>query len=106
MSGDRELIELAAKGGGYRLCHFIDEGSAAYVSDDLVNERFGWRPLVDDGDALRLVVRLKFGMDTERGASSVFSDYATCIEDHAADPYAATRRAIVCAAAEVGKAMP
>ena len=116
MKSDRELLELAAKAAGYRICHLVDEGRAAYVSDDLVGERFYWRPYVDDGDALRLAVRLRMivsladccccavvdwsGNEDDNEIHVRFSkDFSDC---EAEDAQQATRIAIVRAAAEIG----
>jgi hypothetical protein len=71
---------------------------------------FRWNPLVDDGDALRLAVNLSIEFQFSAGATWV----KWCIghnsvhlhhEPHNGDPYAATRRAIVRAAAEIGRGM-
>ena len=108
---DRELLELAAKAAGIelpnptlRVTHM--RGVAPKV----------WNPIEDDGDALRLAVKLDIDLireslddvpstpthvkaqswDLEFSASEALGD----------DHYAATRRAIVRAAAEIGKGMP
>lgn len=63
-----------------------------------------WNPLDDDGDALRLAVKLLFEIDMGRGC--IVIRHATGIKILEAfnnDPYAATRRAIVRAAAEIGR---
>ena len=74
-----------------------------------------WNPLTDDGDALRLAVKL--GMEvwvdthpdgcecTEAQSITYSTSKNACrsIVNHNNDPYAATRRAIVRAAAEIGK---
>lgn len=62
-----------------------------------------WNPLTDDGDALRLAVKMGLEVGFE-GDNFVFAD-GTCSEFLTPDPYAATRRAIVRAAAEIGRAM-
>ena len=52
---DKELLELAAKAAGIGLCkNFVIAGKVAKIKDteDL------WAPLTDDGDALRLAVKL------------------------------------------------
>jgi hypothetical protein len=63
-----------------------------------------WNPLADDGDALRLAVEL--GFNVYHAASSVFvEDLDSNVEiqhGHENDKFAATRRAIVRAAAEIG----
>ena len=72
-----------------------------------------WSPLTDDGDALRLAVSL--GMNVgNMGCDSIEAwcisevDGSVCrgIVAKYDDPTAATRRAIVRAAAEIGRAMP
>jgi len=96
---DRELLEDAARAAGIELPHFLP-----YGVDDWMRE---WNPLDDDGDALRLAVSLKIDIEFfEQPKSKTYaSNYAApddmnpCMEFHADDSYAATRRAIVRAAA-------
>jgi len=88
---DKELLELAAKAAGIK-----DE---MWLWD-------WWNPLTDDGDALRLAVTLMLDICChERGAhvDGAMREHHT--EESGDDPYAATRRAIVRAAAEIGKAL-
>ena len=73
-----------------------------------------WNPLTDDGDALRLAVKLSISISDDYlypngehvirvGCSfgdTLYGDSEVCGDD----PYAATRRAITRAAAEIGKA--
>ena len=103
---DRELLELAAKAAG------ID---AAVLAPDNDGSAGTWNPLTDDGDALRLAVRKRFhvnifsandseGIETP-GFVEVWHDgddplWVEYVE--AGDYEAATRRAIVRAAAEIG----
>jgi len=101
---DRELLILAAKGAGHLTPSWYD--SDAYISGFLSN----WNPLTDDGDALRLAVKL--GMDIHQVTyckepyAFVVSDAAVePLEPYESDPYAATRRAITRAAAEIGRQM-
>jgi hypothetical protein len=104
---DRELLELAAKAAGYDMQHSI---SAVYPYPDQfhVNNK-QWNPLADDGDALRLAVKLRLCMDTDynNGAAAGGPQFsmAEFWEPYATDPCAATRRAIVRAAAEIGKGL-
>jgi len=107
ISGDRELLELAAKAAGYRLEHSI---SAMYPYADVFRvESERWNPLADDGDALRLAVILKLLIDHYyNGCAAVGSAELACedfMQPLGDDPYAATRRAIVRAAAEIGRKM-
>ncbi len=103
---DKELLELAAKAAGIK-------GKAIY-----------WNPLTDDGDAFRLAVKLH--IDVNYRGLMVFAEQVGPVEVDAAeseklyplrpyslmavcgispraDPYAATRRTIVRAAAEIGR---
>jgi hypothetical protein len=90
---DRELLELAAKAAGVNDTYFSSfAGDEAPLSDG----EGPWNPLTDDGDALRLAINIGLNIDL----------YAyRCLADAGIDPYAATRRAIVRAAAEIGKGM-
>lgn len=109
---DRELLELAAKAVGIELDFSIRGDSPPYY----VNERVGhssWNPLTDDGDALRLAVGLNMCVivDGEHNHVRVYAQsFARPEEGYGAcgfgpDKCAATRRAIVRAAAEIGKVM-
>lgn len=104
---DRELLELAAKAAGIELDFTIRGDFPPYY----VNERGGhssWNPLADDGEALRLSVNLEIDVSHYQDAHVVDAFHAeagTCSVDYNGDRYAATRRAIVLVAAEIGKAM-
>ena len=114
---DRELLELAAKAAGLKIIKWGDPdyyshrgGEVAYVCATGQNDPWGdeWNPLEDDGDALQLAVRLKLNVNVEHTSIDVYDQnlqltrvWATEIDD----AYAATRRAIVRAAAEIGRAM-
>ena len=117
---DRELLELAAKAAGLddaRYCTFagMEErcgfGGAIYSDKHAAGMGSGyWNPLEDDGDALRLAVKMGFKIVYWRNDQSVAmyksqeSSSPLCYERCGGDPYAATRRAIVRAAAEIRKA--
>ena len=104
---DRELLELAAKAAGIDL-KWRDDGLPGYYGD--------WRglpqwqhcnPLTDDGDALRLAVKLGMQITIVRGEKTFAErEQGFAFQEHDDDPCAATRRAIVRAAAEIGRAMP
>ena len=107
---DRELLELAAKAAGYDFEGHTKSGNGIY----LIGVDHPWRPLTDDGDALRLAVDLGMCVshwpkhnppDVMVGYSTGENHGANWIEDYGDNKYAATRRAIVRAAAEIGKAM-
>lgn len=111
MKTDRELLKLAAKAHGSISFDRFD------LADVFLEFREGgmnhWNPLIDDGNALRLAVRMQL---------RVFPQYKCCyvescpesllglpgvseLEMHDNDPHAATRRAIVRAAASIGEQM-
>lgn len=110
MDTDRELLELAAKAG-----YGFSQPAWAVAPDGtpVVFELFGkqWDPLTDDGDALRLTVDL--GIEPRWYESAGYavarvvppSGDMIRIEEFGDDRYAATRRAIVRAAAEIGRVM-
>ena len=102
---DQQLLELAAKAAGYieEFCPdgWTDDGPWRWYAE------MKWNPLTDDGDALRLAVKLRFVVEPHKLDVWVcFSGNQFPVEEpHNGDPYAATRRAIVRAAAEIGKSM-
>ena len=110
---DRKMLELAARAAGYVVeSHHVSGGAWVYPVGEVPDADgdypglFLWRPREDDGDALRLAVRLLFEIDMGRGCIGI--RHATGIKVLEAfnhDPYAATRRAIVRAAAEIGRQM-
>lgn len=95
---DREMLELAAKAGNVNIdpdrydteWGFAVRGTSTW-----------WNPCTNDGDALRL------GVKTNVIGSPLFHHYRAlerfAHQDH--DDLFATRRAIVLAAAEIGRAM-
>lgn len=113
MKTDRELLELAAKAIGVkavcgRACGGIEGrlrhpmGAGLLCMNDLY-----WNPFADDGDALRLAVKLGLQLDMRDPETRAFGAPTGRIDvHHRTDPYAATRRAIVGAAAAIGEAMP
>lgn len=110
---DRELLELAAKAAGLEIQRSrLDD---PMCRDLLMNgdsprnagqSAFPWNPLTDDGDALRLAVKLKLLIHvTDYSAFARRADRAWlgCEARLHGGIEAATRRAIVRAAAEIGK---
>lgn len=113
---DRELLELAAKAAGVDSRRLPHAWPVRFDDDQ-------WNPLEDDGDALRLAVTVglavipypiyakpKHSVIAKQYSESlaVFrgdSDAIECVEIYGDDPYAATRRAIVRAAAEIGRGL-
>jgi hypothetical protein len=102
---DKELLELAAKAAGYSFSEEESKSGRYWVGHGQMS--LTWNPLTDDGDALRLAVKL--GMNVDVDTDSDNETLVTCgftySEPHNNDPYAATRRAIVRAAAEIAKGM-
>jgi|JI10StandDraft_1071094.scaffolds.fasta_scaffold56088_6 hypothetical protein len=107
MSTDRELLEDAAKAAGLTI-HAANQAArdacgAGDVGLWISTESTCWNPLTDDGDALRLAVKLGIGIETiERYAVANVRYGDTHCEALGSDHYAATRRAIVRAAAAIG----
>ena len=97
MMGDRELLEAAAKAAG-----MTPRWMQGLAYDEQMKE---WDPISSDGDALRLAVKLELcqRVDHKSGFSWVKKHDGSV--PHDGDPYAATRRAIVRAAAEIGGAI-
>jgi hypothetical protein len=102
---DKEMLEYAAKAAGIELWHedVFTNGLTQKVSENGILQ---WNPLTDDGDAFKLMVQLRLGtlFPTEIGRDRV--DVKGHTESLALnDPLAATRRAIVRTAAEIGRSM-
>ena len=112
---DRELLELAAKAVGIPIipCTCGDQ-RWPFKHDEAVSGKHGhWSPFFDDGDALRLAVRLNIEFacfdDSQKVNAGVWSEDSKpydCMTPYSGDKQAAARRAIVRAAAEIGKTMP
>jgi hypothetical protein len=114
---DRELLELAAKAAGIALSPMEvknvswqgDDSFIGYMTVDHEQWPRGWfDPLTIDGDAFRLAVKLGIDLQIYNGVKATTATDRTSFKEHRQehdnDPYAATRRAIVLAAAEIGKA--
>ena len=114
---DRELLEAAAKAAGvlthgWRVHEFKP---GYYVEPEAETGAYRvWNPLTDDGDALRLAVKLGFTVRVYKDRMEPFSrveghipnsprnaNHVICEEEHRGDPERATRRAIVRAAAAI-----
>ncbi len=106
---DRELLELAAKAAGMPASMWWWVDGVLCKAGDVHTP---WNPLTDDGDALRLAVKLQMMIDFIKDgvwferykqnhvvAVGYGESHYESIEH---DPYAATRRAITRAAAEIG----
>jgi hypothetical protein len=94
---DRELLELAAKAAGIDAQWDCPERGMMMLTPSGI-DTMSWNPLTDDGDALRLAVKLGL-----LGAPFMTLEFIAAMGDSA--PYADIRRAIVRAAAEIGRNM-
>jgi hypothetical protein len=108
-ASDRELLELAAKAAGIRIKWDKDGELRSPLLRDALGD-VPWNPLTDDGDALRLAVKLGMKLQVRRGveteasyADKKYGGWSWETEGHSGDPMAATRRAIVRAAASIGE---
>ena len=111
---DREMLELAARAAGLKEFTEINGRFAVRTRFTGMQDWSPWNPLTDDGDALRLAVKLELILCVRReGVTDAtmhaprtgMTPYLSFLEQHKDDPYAATRRAIVRAAAEIGRQM-
>ena len=124
---DKELLELAAKAAGYNKYYTHYLGRDSFVTYDEIyyseakerqvtgKKTMDWNPLADDGDALRLAVALNLTVVFHPALNQALcrpyhtrdmgSESREDAEKHA-DPYTATRRAIVRAAAAIGQSLP
>lgn len=109
---DRELLELAAKAAGLTVWPGKwpqDEMIFVATTDTSgVVTGVAWNPLADDGDALRLAVklRLEIGLSVDGCVYAFRRHSAGHHEPMGGTPemaYAATRRSIVRAAAQLAK---
>lgn len=100
---DRELLTLAAKAADIVLNWSDIEGVRPRRADtwDL------WNPLEDDGDALRLAVKLRIDLEFSdfhvEAYQRIDDTFHIASEGYAPGSEAATRRAIVRAAASLAK---
>ena len=116
---NRELLELAAKAAGID-AHWGDGWQSDMMFRALPRPNsplvayVEWNPLTDDGDAMRLMVRLRLEprfLDNSHSNGAepsrvTLHNVAGIVENIDGDSLAATRRAIVRAAAEIGRQMP
>lgn len=107
---DRELLELAAKAAGID-AEWFPSCQGLLTRGSTVAEGGLWNPINNDGQALRLAVKLRMmWVFANVGEDENIVMYATRKElsprpreAFENDHYAATRRAIVRAAAEIGR---
>lgn len=120
---DREFIELAAKAYGLagEWVDFSGMDIRVGYQGGLYVEGVGyWNPLADDGDALRLAVKLRLAIDHNHPSTNQIGNWVA-VERQGWEQYPpfsimidgfdeknrsqATSRAITLAAAEIGKRM-
>ena len=105
---NKELLELAALAAGYNIGFFSARNQSGFICGFTHAKDSGdWNPLDNDGDALRLAVKLELSIDFAKWRNTVYYGVDNFVQEdwHNKDPYAATRLAIVRAAAEIGKSM-
>lgn len=97
---DKELLELAAKAAGLNIkavsVNADDDFDGLIVGEKYTKQKVKWNPITDDTDAFRLAVDLSLfdGIDERASALAAEVAFDMC-------PRAATRRAIVRAAAQL-----
>lgn len=116
---DRVLLNFAAKAIGIKIVQpiYTDDTSFELLTFEILDggKYKDWNPLTDDGDALRLAVELHIDLCINNSCAEAVWMNESISETHnvkvACDEsfegwgakYAATRRAIVQAAAEIGR---
>lgn len=105
---DRELLELAAKAAGMAPIYDANDCFVCWVGE--CDTGHWWDPLKDDGDALRLALALRLDVefDGPRGVRVKYDgpEGVPCMVDEylsSKDAASDLRRAIVLAAAEIGR---
>lgn len=108
MKTDRELLELAAKAAGIGPVIGFAAESCGLMIGPRAYVRY-WRPLTDDGDALRLAVKLKLDINFLEGYQEVivqaYDFWAEATVAYTDDRGQDVRRAIVREAAAIGECM-
>ncbi len=105
---DRELLEMAAKAAGIDVRGRYEDEDTLLIRLASGRSKSRWNPLTDDGDALRLAVKLHMTVRCYMGTTVAqigipgLKNAYEEVTNHD-DPAAATRRAIVRAAAEIGR---
>lgn len=99
---DLELLVLAAKAAGLTHADYADVGydgrSGLMLTDEMGRQTVSWSPLTDDGDALRLAVMFPSWVNIN---TIILNSRQECAEQD--DQAAYVRRAIVRAAADIGR---
>jgi hypothetical protein len=109
---DRELLEAAARAAGLPITGIYNVGN---MGETIFVAQAAWNPLTDDGDALRLAVALRMNIvvktlphavyvEVYNGQAQSVTEPLADVRFKVADEAAATRRAIVRAAAAMAPA--
>jgi hypothetical protein len=106
---DRELLEAAARAVGIKLVWSSTPG----LSPRLVDKFDTWNPLIEDEDAFRLAIKLDISLRQQYAMviaeypfrDEAFNTRSAICEKVFDDACTSSRRAIVRAAAEIGKRM-
>lgn len=110
---DRELLEMSAKACGIEISTWSNCQVGGFQTQDGARGKF-WNPLDDDGEAMRIAVKLHMSVYMFVGGCEVGYDdmnggqgYLTQDDGQSGDmsDYEVVRRAIVRAAAEMGRSM-
>ena len=95
---DKKLLQDAARAAGIEI-EFLEPSGQCFRKN-----AGAWNPLELSDDALDLAISLGLQIDTRAPETHVFGAAEGRIDEHhRKDPYAATRRAIVRAAAAIGR---
>ncbi|MGP6224042.1 hypothetical protein ACQUHS_15070 [Pseudomonas aeruginosa] len=104
---DRTLLELAARAAGLGEVWYLDGFDTPYIGKKFQIGRpieyTTWRPLEDDGDALRLAASLEMDLRFIGAGAIARAHFENSIWPKIKDDD--YKRAIVRAAAEIGKSM-
>lgn len=116
---DKEILELAAKAAGIENLQWESDGTiqnrinrptVPYSVHGMISA-IDWNPLTDDGDAFRLARKMfmNINISREESATIIYNEFGGEILRHMHFDKGieyASRRAIVRAAAQIGKVMP
>ncbi|WP_336972488.1 hypothetical protein [Alcaligenes sp. PF14] len=104
---EQEMLMFAAKAVGIELRFSKEWHNPGQPTYGPLAQPIRWNPLADDGEALRLAVKLRLTIKVADHEIEVFDEWGTCIVTmgmlSSEDYVASTRFAIVKAVAEIGK---
>lgn len=104
---EQEMLMFAAKAVGIELRFSKEWHDSGLPVFGPLTQPVRWNPLADDGEALRLAVKLRLTIKVADHEIEVFDEWGTCLVSigmlSSEDYVASTRFAIVKAVAEIGK---